>query len=47
MKEQFEQFLRERRYLRNLSENTLTYYSNIHHIFDNEGVWDNLSKQGN
>jgi integrase/recombinase XerD len=45
MKELFEEFIRERRYLRNLSEKTLTFYREVYSVFDKEGAWDNLSKQ--
>lgn len=41
----FEQFIRERRYLRNLSETTLVYYSDSYKYVKQAGGFDNLSKQ--
>lgn len=41
----FDEFIRERRYLRNLSEETLIFYQNVYHVFDLAGTWDNLSKK--
>lgn len=45
MKELFEEFIRERRYLRNLSEKTLIFYRESYRAFEKEGAWENLSKQ--
>jgi len=43
MESLFAQFIKERRYLSNLSETTLTYYSQIFNNFRNSG-FDELSK---
>jgi integrase/recombinase XerD len=45
VKELFEEFIRERRYLRNLSEKTLIFYRESYRAFEKEGSWENLSKQ--
>jgi len=44
-KELFEEFIRERRYLRNLSEKTLKHYRESYRAFEKEGAWENLYKQ--
>lgn len=41
----FEQFIKERRYLRNLSEKTLQYYSESFQSFNLVGAFESLSKQ--
>lgn len=41
----FKQFIKERRYFRNLSGRTLRYYSETYHYFKQTGAFDNLSKQ--
>lgn len=41
----FQQFIKERRYFRNLSERTLRFYSETYHYFNQLGTFDNLSKQ--
>lgn len=41
----FDQFIKERRYFRNLSEKTLEFYSEIYSYFKQVGAFDNLSKQ--
>src|SRR5579885_816066 len=41
----FQQFIKERRYFRNLSERTLRFYSETYHYFNQVGTFDNLSKQ--
>jgi len=41
----FEQFLRERRYIHNVSETTLKYYGEIFRNFKRAGAFDSLSKQ--
>jgi Site-specific recombinase XerD len=43
--ELFESFIRERRYLSNLSEGTLTYYREVFNNFSKEGAFNPLSKQ--
>jgi integrase/recombinase XerD len=45
MKALFEEFLRERQYLRNLTPNTLYFYREVYHVFDKEGAWEPFSKQ--
>jgi len=41
----FEQFIKERRYFRNLSERTLSFYTETYNYFKQVGAFDNLSKQ--
>ena len=41
----FEQFIKERRYFRNLSERTLSFYAETYNYFKQVGAFDNLSKQ--
>ncbi len=45
MSELFESFIRERRYLHNLAESTLTYYREVYHNFDKAGAFTDLSKK--
>lgn len=45
MDELFEQFINERKYFRNLSEKTLSYYSETYHYFKQVNAFQNLSKQ--
>lgn len=40
----FKQFIKERRYLRNLSERTLSYYAEAYHCFKQVNSFENLSK---
>lgn len=41
----FEQFIKERRYFRNLSERTLRFYTETYRYFKQVGAFDDLSKQ--
>ncbi len=41
----FEQFIKERRYFRNLSERTLSFYTETYNYFKQVGAFDDLSKQ--
>lgn len=41
----FEQFIKERRYFRNLSEIPLSFYTETYNYFNQVGAFDNLSKQ--
>jgi predicted house-cleaning NTP pyrophosphatase (Maf/HAM1 superfamily) len=41
----FEQFIKERRYFRNLSERTLHFYTETYNYFKQVGAFDDLSKQ--
>ena len=41
----FEQFIKERRYFRNLAESTLSFYAETFHQFKQVEVFESLSKQ--
>ena len=41
----FEQFIKERRYFRNLSERALGFYPETYTYFKRVGAFDDLSKQ--
>lgn len=41
----FEQFIKERKYFRNLSERTLSFYIETYNYFKQVGAFDDLSKQ--
>lgn len=45
MDELFEQFIKERRYMRNLSEGTLNYYREVYRFFKDVAAFEGFSKQ--